>query len=91
MLSEVGCRSGTLGFVSHPLYPHFRCNLRADPTGAATGDTLAVQASYIYDDFGQLLEKHDANNKVTRYFYDSHGNQIRTEPPNGHIATRNVG
>ncbi len=57
-----------------------------DPTGAATGDTLAVQASYIYDDFGQLLEKHDANNKVTRYFYDSHGNQIRTEPPNGHIV-----
>ncbi len=71
----------SLGYVTT-----LQAGYTTDPLGAATGDVLAVQATYIYDDFGHLIEKHDANSKIARYFYDSHGNQIRTESPNGHIV-----
>ena len=57
-----------------------------DLTGADTNDVLAIQAQYFYDDFGRLIEKHDANGKITRHIYDSHGNLIKTKSPNGHIV-----
>jgi len=71
-----------LGFVIK-----IRAGYTADITGEAGSDVLADQATYTYDDFGRQITATDANGKVTRNFYDEHGNFKRTESPNNHIVS----
>jgi len=71
-----------LGFVTK-----IRAGYTADTSGAVGSDVLADQAIYAYDDFGRQITATDANGKVTKSFYDTHGNLKRTESPNGHIVS----
>ncbi|HID70671.1 MAG TPA: hypothetical protein EYP35_09525, partial [Desulfobacterales bacterium] len=60
--------------------------------GEASADTLSLQASYHYDDFGRLLKKYDAANHEWRINeYDIHGNVKSSVDPNGNVSTATYG
>ncbi|MCQ8129769.1 RHS repeat-associated core domain-containing protein [Methylomonas rivi] len=61
-----------------------------DPdTGVSASDSVTIQASYVYDDFGRKLSETDANNQVTTYSYDLNNNVVSQQTPgaNGHTLT----
>ncbi|AEF99541.1 RHS repeat-associated core domain-containing protein [Methylomonas methanica] len=61
-----------------------------DPdTGVSPNDSVATQASTVYDDFGRKLSETDANNQTTIYSYDLHNNVVSQQTPgaNGHTLT----
>jgi len=65
-------------------------NLRETVGAYGTSDELVT--SYLYDSLGRLLKEvvdPDGLNQVTRYFYDTHGNNIVIESANG-LVTFNV-
>ena len=55
-----------------------RIRVEAGSTDASginsASDSLAVQATYVYDDFGRKLRETDALGRAWRFTYDSHGN-----------------
>jgi len=53
-------------------------------TGSATGDSVAAQAAYAYDDFGRRLKETDANGKAAQYSYDLNGNLTTAKTADGH-------
>ena len=57
-----------------------------DVTGGDGSDLLTIQASYGYDDFGRVISEEDGNGKVTKHFYDNHGNRTKTIQANGHVV-----
>ncbi|MCQ8105009.1 DUF6531 domain-containing protein [Methylomonas sp. SURF-2] len=60
--------------------------VRAGYRAADGTETLSTQASYVYDDFGRVIEQSDALGHVTRWVYDGHGLPVRRESANGHIV-----
>lgn len=57
-------------------------NAAADPAS----DSLQLQASYSYDDFGRQIGMTDALGETTQAFYDDYGNPVKQIKPNGHIV-----
>ncbi|AEG00906.1 RHS repeat-associated core domain-containing protein [Methylomonas methanica] len=60
--------------------------VRAGYRAANGTETLNIQANFVYDDFGRVIEQSDALGHTTRWVYDEHGQPIRRESPNGHIV-----
>jgi RHS repeat-associated protein/uncharacterized repeat protein (TIGR01451 family) len=58
------------------------------PTGhAPTGSTASNTTSYLYDDFGRLIEIDEPLGRVTKYVYDNNGNKSSATDPNGNTTT----
>lgn len=52
-------------------------------------DTLKIQATYAYDDFGRVLTQTNALNKSWAYTYDEHGNVKTINDPENQTTTFN--
>ncbi len=60
--------------------------------GEQSADTLLLQASYEFDDFGRLLKKYDAANHLWQFTeYDIHGNVLSSSDPNGNATSLTYG
>lgn len=60
--------------------------------GELSADSLELQASYEYDDFGRLLKKYDAANYLWEISeYDVHSNVLTSSDPNGNSSSFSYG
>ncbi len=61
--------------------------------GGSTSDTsMQTQSAYTYDDFGRLRTETNALGKVWLYQdYDSHGNLLQSQDPNGNVTAYSYG
>ena len=61
--------------------------LPAPTGGLALAAPVSNTTTYLYDDFGRLLEIDEPLGRVTKYTYDNNGNRTSETDPNGNTTT----